>query len=78
MATGAIVDDSGMVKVCGAPGDCCVTIIAGIAAGHVCWVFSGCDDSVMAAVAGADNLRVVHSKDRRENIGRMAVFTYVA
>ena len=78
MATGAIVNDSGMVKVRGAPGDCCVAIIAGIATGHVRWVFSGCDNAVMAAVAGTDNLSVVHSKDRRKNICCMAVFTYVA
>lgn len=55
-----------------------MAVIAGITARDMRWVFAGCDDAIMAAVAGADNLRVINGEDRRKDIGVVAVLANVA
>ena len=55
-----------------------MAVIAGITARDMCWVFARCDDAIMAAVAGADNLRVINGEDRRKDIGVVAVLANVA
>ena len=78
MAARAIVDDPGMIKIGRPPRNCCVAVIAGVAAGDMCRVLAGRNRPVMAGVACANDLRVIDSEYRRENICRMTVFANIA
>ncbi len=73
VAAGTIIDDTKVVEVRWPPGDRCMAIVAGIAAGDMCRVFAGCDDAVMAAVARADDLHVVNGEDWCKDVGVVAV-----
>ena len=54
-----------------------MTIIAGVAAGDMCWVLAGRRDTVVAGTASADHLSVIDRHHRRKNIGCVAVLTDV-
>ena len=43
-----------------------MAIVAVIAARDMCWMFACRNDAIMAAQAGADDLRVVNGEDRRK------------
>ena len=77
VAAGTIIDDTKVVEVRWPPGDRCMAIVAGIAAGDMCRVFAGCDDAIMAAVAGADDLHVVDGESRRKDIGVVAILANI-
>ena len=55
-----------------------MAVIAGIAARDMCWMLACCDDAVMAAVTGTDNLRVVNRENRCEDIGIVAILANIA
>lgn len=55
-----------------------MAVIAGIAARNMRWMFACRDDAVMTAVAGTDNLGVVNGKDRRKDVGVVAIFANIA
>jgi len=55
-----------------------MAVIAGITAGNMRWMFACRDDTVVAAVASPDDLRVVNSKDWRKDVGVVAVLTNIA
>lgn len=77
MAAYAVASDIDVVEIRRQPADGAVTIIAGIATGNVCRVLANCDDAVVTATTGADNLAVIDHHHRREQVGRMTVFAYV-
>ena len=54
-----------------------MAIIAGIAARDMRWMFTGRNDAIVAAVAGADNLCVVNGKDGRKDVGVVAVLANI-
>ena len=55
-----------------------MAVIAGIAARNMRRMFACCDDAVVAAVAGPDDLSVVNSEDRRKDVGVVAIFANIA
>lgn len=55
-----------------------MAIVAGIAARDMCWMFACRNDAIMAAVAGADDLRVVNGEDRCKDVGVVAILTNIA
>ena len=78
MAAGTIIDNTRVIEVRRPPRNCCVAVIAGVAAGDMCRVLAGRNRPVMAGVACANDLRVIDSEYRRENICRMTVFANIA
>jgi len=63
-----------VVKSCRDPGDCRVTVVAGVAAVNMCRCLASGNDAVVAGVAGSENLRVI-DRIRREP-QRRAVTTF--
>ena len=55
-----------------------MAVIARIATGDMGWVFAGCRHAIVAGIAGADYLGVINGKDRRENVGVVAVLANIA
>ncbi len=51
-----------------------MTVVAGVAAGDVGWVLSGCREAVMAGATGACYLRMVHDVCRCERTGIVTIF----
>jgi len=77
VTTETIVDDVGVVKGRGRPGDRRMAVIAVIAAGYVGRVFTGCRDPIVTGAASTDNLRMVDGVSGHPHIRRMTVFTDV-
>ena len=75
MAVDAAAGDRRMIESCRQPGDCRVTVVAGVAARDMCRMLADCGDAVMAAVATSDNLGVINGHSRRKDIGAVAIFT---
>lgn len=78
VAAGTIVDDANVIEGRWSPGDRCMAVIAGIAAGDMCRLFAGRDDAIMAAIARADDLHVVDGENRCKDVGVVAVLTNIA
>jgi len=77
VAATAIIDDSHVIEISGAPGIACTAVVAGITAGNVSWMFTCCGNAIVGGIASTNNLEMVHRKDRNPDIGGMAVFTNV-
>ena len=73
MAAHAVAGDIDVVECGRPPRDGGMTIIAGIVAGNVSWVFADSDVAIMTGAALTNNLRMVDGKYRRENIRVVAV-----
>ena len=54
-----------------------MAIVAGIAAGDMCWVFACRDNTIMTAVAGSNHLGVVHREDWCKDVGVVAVLANI-
>jgi len=54
-----------------------VAVLAGVTTSNMRRVLAGGSETVMAGVAGSNNLRVINGYHRREHIRRMAVFTEI-
>ena len=50
-----------------------MTIVTGIAARQMCWVFAGRDSAVVATVTSANHLSMVNREYGRESVGVMAI-----
>ncbi len=59
MAADAVTGDIDVIKVCGQPANCGMTIVARGVAGDMGWVFASCRDAIMARATGTQYLRVV-------------------
>ena len=55
-----------------------MAVVAIIAAGDMCRMFTRRYDTVMAGTTGSDDLCVVDRKRRNQGIGCMAIFTHIA
>ena len=77
MTAAAIVDDSNVIEIGGAPGIACMTVVTGITACDVSWMFTCCSYAIMAGVASTNNLEMVYRIDRSPDIGVMAIFTNI-
>jgi len=77
VAAGAIVDNTQVVEGRWSPGDRCMAVIAGIAAGYMCRMFACRNNTIMTAVAGADDLRVVNGEDGCKDVGVVAVLANI-
>lgn len=55
-----------------------MAVVAGVAARYVGRMFARGYDAIMAGVTGANDLQMVHGKDRCENIGVVAILANVA
>jgi hypothetical protein len=77
MTAGAITDDGGVVHGGRGPADGAVTVVAGVATGHMCGVLAGGGYAVMATVAGADDVRVIDVQHRHPGVRAMAVLADV-
>lgn len=54
-----------------------MTVVAGITAGYMSWMLARGDNAVVTAVAGADNLCVVHREDRCKDVGIVTVLANI-
>jgi len=54
-----------------------MAIVAGITARDMCWVFTGRNNTIMTAVAGANDLRVVNGESWCKDIGVVAVLANI-
>jgi hypothetical protein len=73
VATHAVAGNIDVVECGRPPRNGGVTIIAGIVAGNVSWVFTDSNVAVMTGAAVTNNLRMVDGQYRRENIRAVAV-----
>lgn len=48
MTTNAVIRDPQVVKDGGTPGNGCMAVVAGVAAGNVSWMLAGCRHTVVA------------------------------
>jgi hypothetical protein len=55
-----------------------MTVVTGITAGEVGRVFAGRNDTVVTRITGANDLRVIDSKHRREDIRVVAILANIA
>jgi hypothetical protein len=78
VATEAIAGDARVVKIRRSPRNRRVAVVAGVATRNVCRVLTGRYDAVVAAVAGSNDLGVIHREDRCEDVRRVAVLADVA
>ena len=78
MTAEAVVHDVRMVKIRRYPCDCCVTVVAIVAAGDVGRVFADRRNAIVTRAADADYLRVVYGVCGHPRIRVMAVFANVA
>ena len=78
MAAHAVAGDIDVVECCRPPRDGGMTIIAGIVAGNVSWMFADSDVAIMTGAAVANNLGMVDGKCRCEDIRVMAVLADIA
>jgi hypothetical protein len=78
VAACAIARNIQVVKCRRSPGDRCVAVVAGIAAGEVRRVLAGCNYAIVTGATGADDLGMVDAKYGRKYVGVMAVFANVA
>lgn len=77
VAADTIPCDIEVIEVCGQPADRAVTVIAGIGTGDMRWVLARRDDAVVTGAAHSDDLGVIHGHHWREDVSRVAIFTYV-
>lgn len=68
VTTNAIVDDVGVVKVGGSPGDRCMTVIAIDTTRDMSRVLASCRNTVMTGAASANHLRVVDGECRYPDV----------
>ncbi len=66
-----------MIKYCGRPGHGAVAVVTSVAAGNMIRVFAGSDYAVMARITTAENLQVIHLRNRLPEIDAVAVFTHI-
>ena len=78
VATGAIPGNTHVIEVRRAPGDARVTIVTGIAAGDMRWMFASCDDAVVTRIARTDDLCVIDGEGRGKNVRVVAVLANIA
>ena len=77
VATATIAGNGRVIKIGGYPTDGRVAAIAIIATGNMRRVFADCDRIIVARLAGADNLGMVHHHYRLPERGGVAVFADV-
>ena len=77
VATGTIIDDTEVIECCWSPRDGCVAVVTGVTACNMSWMLTRCDNAIVAAVAGADNLCVIHREDRCKDVGIVTVLANI-
>jgi hypothetical protein len=77
VTTDTVTGDIQVIEVRRQPADRAVTVIAGVAAGNMCWLFADGSDTIVAGAAGSDYLRVIDGQHGRKHIRRVTVFTDV-
>ena len=78
VTTRAVSDDVHVIKIRRPPGNSRMTVVTGITAGEVGRVFAGCNDAVVTGITGANDLRVIDGKHRREDIRVVAILANIA
>ena len=77
VATRAVAKNIDVVKIRRQPGHGRVAVVASVAAGEVCSVFSGGGNAVMARTAAAEHLRVINDIGRQPGNRVMAILADV-
>ena len=77
VAAYAIAGDADVIEICRQPTGCRMAVIAIIAARDMRWMLACGRRAVMARTAGTEDLCVVDSVGRRENICIVTIFTNV-
>ena len=74
VTTDAVTSDVQVIEVRWQPANGAVTVIAGIAAGDMCWMLADRSDAIVAGAAGAYYLGVIDRQHGRKQIRRVAIF----
>lgn len=78
MAAEAVANNADVIEVCRPPRNRGVAVVAGIATSNMGRSLTRGNGAIVAGVARADDLRVIHPEDGCKDVGRVAVLTNVA